>query len=187
LHLASGKISISVPQKADRVLEPAEGWMRFRQREGALNRVPADFYRRTWKLLHHCHGLVIGDKLEQRNRLDSTLIVGEMTSDEKNFAVWVEHLLSKIEFPEYRQLNTEAIQILSEVAERQPELRIEESIVLDILIGHAVRLAWLEKHPERTNHYDEDKPAAWHAFYESSPPRCARFLVQALQFLAGTE
>jgi len=187
LHLASGKISVSVPQKADRVLEPAEGWMRFRQREGALNRVPADFYRRTWKLLHHCHGLVIGDKLEQRNRLDSALILSEMTADEKNFAVWVEHLLSKIEFPEYRQLNTEAIQVLSEVAEHQPELRIEESIVLDVLIGHAVRLAWLETYRERANHYDEDKPAAWQAFYESSPPSCARFLVQALQFLAEAE
>ena len=187
LHLASGKIQVSEPRNADRVLEPAEGWMRFRQREGALNRVAADFYRRTWKLLHHCHGLVIGDKLEQRNRLDSALILSEMTADEKNFAVWVEHLLSKIEFPEYRQLNTEAIQVLSEVAEHQPELRIEESIVLDVLIGHAVRLAWLETHRERANHYDEDKPAAWQAFYESSPPSCARFLVQALQFLAEAE
>ena len=187
LHLASGEIQNSAPEITNRVLEPAEGWMRFRQREGALNRVPNDFYRRTWKLLHHCHGLVIGDKLEQRNRLDSALILSEMTADEKNFAVWVEHLLSKIEFPEYRQLNTEAIQVLCEVAERQPELRIEESVVLDVLIGHAVRLAWLENHPEREQNYDEDKPAAWQAFYESSPPLCARFLVQALQFLARTE
>lgn len=188
LRISSGEIRVAMAADTpNRVLEPAEGWLRFREREGALNRVPTDFYRRVWKLLRHCHGLVIGDKLEQRNRLDSAVILGEMTADEKNFAIWVEHLLSKIEFPEYRQLNTETILALCEIIEKQPELHIEESIVLDVLIGHAVRLAWLENHPERARNYDEDKPAAWRAFYETSPPQCALFVAQALQFLSNRD
>lgn len=168
----------------DRQAAPAEGWLRMRERDGALNRAPAGFYEHVWHLLHHCEGLVIGDKLEQRNRLDSGLILGEMTAGEKNFAVWVEHLLNKIESPEYRQLNIEAIVTLAQVADNHPKLHIEETVVLDILIGHAVRLAWLESRPDRAPFYDEDKPAAWRQYYESSPQSGAHFIVQALQFLA---
>ena len=46
-------------------------------------------------------------QVERRNRLDSALLA-EKTPDEQNFAVLVEHLLSKIEAPEYRQLSIEA-------------------------------------------------------------------------------
>jgi phosphorylase kinase alpha/beta subunit len=172
------------PQVLASAPAPIDGWLRLREREGALNRVPTEFYGQVWSLLHHCEGLVIGDKLEQRNRLDSGLILGEMTSGEKNFAVWVEHLLNKIEFPEYRHLNIEAIVALASVVESHPGLRIEDSIVLDVLIGHAVRLSWLEAHPERAPSYDEDKPAAWRRFYESRPQTLAYFIVQALHFLS---
>ena len=183
---------LAMPEEEPQVLAapqptPADGWLRLREREGALNRVPDEFYGQVWRLLHFCEGLVIGDKLEQRNRLDSRLILGEMTQGEKNFAVWVEHLLLKIEFPEYRQLNIEAIVALAGVVKSLPNLRIEDSIVLDVLIGHAVRLAWLEAHPDQAPRYDEDKPAAWRQFYESPPQRVAHFIVQALHFLAEPE
>jgi phosphorylase kinase alpha/beta subunit len=184
LKLRAGHIEVE-PVAEETQPEPSEGWLRLREREGALNRVPEGFYLRLWNLLRHCEGLLIGDKLEGRNRLDSASILSEMTSGEKNFAVWVEHLLNKIEFPEYRQLNIEAIEALAEVAQRQPELRIDESIVLDVLIGHAVRLAWLHDNPERAARYDEDKPAAWRHFYESSPAAVERFVVQALRFLGS--
>jgi phosphorylase kinase alpha/beta subunit len=39
--------------------------------------------------MKHCKGLIIGDKLERRNRLDSQLILSEMTPGEKNFALRV--------------------------------------------------------------------------------------------------
>jgi phosphorylase kinase alpha/beta subunit len=184
LRLHGGHIEAALPDVSDEEPESAVGWLRARERDGALSRVPDGFYAALWKLLHHCEGLLIGDKLEQRNRLDSALILAETTAGEKNFAIWIEHLLNKIEFPEYRQLNIEAILALAEVAERQSDLQIEEHVVLDVLIGHAVRLAWLDEHPEREYSYDEDKSAAWHNFYQSSPSRCARFIVQALQFLS---
>jgi phosphorylase kinase alpha/beta subunit len=175
---------IAIPAEDEKPeAEPPGGWLRLREREGALNCVPDVFYSCVWKLLHHCDGLVIGDKMEQRNRLDSRLILSEMTAGEKNFAMWSDHLLNKIEFPEYRQLNIEAIMALARVAERNPDLCIQEYIVLDVLIGHAVRLAWLDIHPERSHCYAEDKPAAWRHFYQSSPQTCARFVVQALQTL----
>ncbi len=181
-----GTLSSTLPeQPLAEEAQPAGGWLRAREREGALNRVPEGFYASVWRLLQHCDGLLIGDKLEQRNRLDSGAILSEMTEGEKNFAVWVEHLLNKIEFPEYRQLNIEAILALSQVAQRHGDFRIQESIVLDVLIGHAVRLAWLHDDPTRAGRYDEDKPAAWRRFYESSPSSCALFVLQALQFLAG--
>lgn len=189
LRLHSGDLASTLPDEEPQVLAaapvaPADGWLRLREREGARGGVPGEFYAQVWNLLHFCEGLVIGDKLEQRNRLDSRLILGEMTSGEKNFAVWVEHLLNKIEFPEYRQLNIEAIVSLSSIVRSHAELRIEDSIVLDVLIGHAVRLSWLGSRPEQAQSYDEHKPAAWRAYYESPPQIVASFILQALHFLA---
>jgi phosphorylase kinase alpha/beta subunit len=133
--------------------------------------------------MHHCKGLVIGDKLERRNRLDSEVMISEMTAGEKNFALLVEHLLNKIEAPEYRQLNIEALMELAAIASKNPSLQIEENIVLDVLIGHAVRVAWLDTHKERGDRYDEDKGSAWRSFYDTSPRECASYIVKAFRFL----
>jgi phosphorylase kinase alpha/beta subunit len=160
-----------------------ESWWRKRQLDGVLNRAPKEFYPKVWGVLKHCRGLVIGDKLERRNRLDSDLLLAEMTPSEKNFALRVEHLLNKIEAPEYRQVNIEALMELAAIAEQNPDFYVEEYIVLDVLIGHAVRLAWLDQHPEHDDHYDEYKALAWRSFYETSPYDCASYVAKALQFL----
>ncbi len=164
-------------------LPPTGTWLRKRQVDGATNRVPEDFYPKVWKLLKHCKGLVIGDKLDRRNRLESELLLAEMTANERNFALKVEHLLNKIAAPQYRQLNIETLVELSAIAERNPELKIEEYIVLDVLIGHAVRLAWLARFPHKADRYDQDKAAAWSSFYEMSPYQVASCIVQAFRFL----
>ncbi|WP_254721810.1 glycoside hydrolase family 15 protein [Kovacikia minuta] len=88
---------------AEETKPTTENWRRKRQLDGSLNRIPKNFYPSVWKVLQHCRGLVIGDKLERRNRLDSELLLAEMTPGEKNFALQVEHLLNKIQAPEYRQ------------------------------------------------------------------------------------
>lgn len=162
---------------------PADGWRLYRQQNGALNRVPKDFFQCVWRLMKHCKGLVIGDKLERRNRLDSDVMLAEMTAGEKNFALWVEHLLNKIEATEYRQVNIETLMELAAIADRNPNLQIEQYIVLDVLIGHAVRLAWLERFPEQADRYDEYKAAAWRSFYNTSPRECASYIVKAFRFL----
>ena len=119
-----------------------------------------------------------------------------MTAGEKNFALRIEHLLNKIVAPEYRQLNIEALMALAALSERNPELNIAEYIVLDVLIGHAVRLAWLDLNLQNTDtsnldasafdpaNYDRYKSSAWSAFYQSSPYTCATYLVRSLQFLS---
>lgn len=56
-------------------------------------------------------------------------------------------------------------------------------MVLDVLIGHAVRLAWLDAHPERGDRYDEDKANAWRSFYNTSPRDCANYILKAFRFL----
>jgi phosphorylase kinase alpha/beta subunit len=160
-------------------------WWQNRQREGALNRVPSGFYPKVWQVMQHCKGLVIGDKLDRRNRLDSELLLAEMTPGEKNFALRVEHLLNNIQAPEYRQVNIEALMELAAIAERNSELQIEEYIVLDVLIGHAVRLAWLDQHPQETQNYDQQKGMAWRSFYETSPSACAAYIAKALRYLAN--
>ncbi|WP_414579483.1 glycoside hydrolase family 15 protein [Anabaena sp. CCY 9402-a] len=162
---------------------PVGGWRRFRQAEGALNRVPKNFFQQVWLLMHHCKGVVIGDKLERRNRLESNVMISEMTAGEKNFALLVEHLLNKIEAPEYRRVNIEALMELAAIASKNPNLQIEEYMVLDVLIGHAVRLAWLDGHPERGDRYDEDKASAWRHFYNTSPRDCATYILKAFRFL----
>jgi phosphorylase kinase alpha/beta subunit len=100
-----------------------------------------------------------------------------------HFALRVEHLLNKIPAPEYRQVNVETLMVLDQVCDRNPDLQIEEYIVLDVLIGHAVRLAWLERYPERANHYDEDKATAWRFFYNASPQDFINSIVKAFRFL----
>jgi phosphorylase kinase alpha/beta subunit len=174
---------VVLPEAEDETFLPMGGWQQQRHWDGAMNRVPKDFFQRVWQLLKHCKGVVIGDKLERRNRLDSEVILSEMTPGEKNFALRVEHLLNKIEAPEYRQANVEALMELAAIADRNPNLQIEEYIVLDVLIGHAVRLAWLERFPEKSDRYDESKAAAWRSFYNTSPRDCASYIVKAFRFL----
>jgi phosphorylase kinase alpha/beta subunit len=126
---------------------------------------------------------VIGDKLDRRNRLDSELLLAETTPGEKNFALQVEHLLNKMQAPEYRQVNIEALMELATIVERNPALYIEEYIVLDVLIGHAVRLAWLDHANHQPRLYDQQKGMAWRSFYEMTPYDCAIYIAKALRFL----
>jgi phosphorylase kinase alpha/beta subunit len=172
-----------------------ESWLRQRQKNGALNLVPENFYPSVWRLMEHSKGLIIGDKLERRNRVDSNVILSEMTAGERNFFLWIEHLLNKIPAPEYRQLNIEALMALSVLTDYNQDLQIKDYLVLDVIIGHAVRLAWFdpkqkkifvskqEQNPLNPQNYDYYKASAWRTFYESSPHTCATYIVKSLQFL----
>ncbi len=198
LHLnrSSNQIEWQVDQLDEPLKAPIIDWRYQRRKDGAINRVDRDFYPSVWRLLQHCKGLTIGDKLEKRNRLDSEIILSEMTPGEKNFALRIEHLLNKIVAPEYRQLNIETLMVLAALSEKNPDLKVEEYIVIDVLIGHAVRLAWLDvEFPKTTTipldrsafdpaNYDLYKSAAWSAFYQSSPSICANYIVKSLQFLS---
>lgn len=164
---------------------PAAGWWRWRQREGALARLPDGFARRAWDLLRRCDGLVIGDKLERRNRLDSRRITGESTAGELNFALRVEHMLHKIPSPEYRQVTVEALEELSRLFAASPGLRVDGSLVMDVVVGHAVRRAWLAAGHD-AEAYEHDKAAAWAAFYDLPPVATREAVRSAFASLLGT-
>ncbi|KAG7305238.1 hypothetical protein JYU34_009277 [Plutella xylostella] len=88
-------------------------WLRRRRLDGALNRVPRDFYSRVWAVLESCQGLVIQGKILQPN------LTQEMTSGELKFALAVETVLNSIPQPEYRQLVVEALMVLTLVVEHK--------------------------------------------------------------------
>lgn len=171
------------PSQSAHAEPPAIGWWRWRQREGVLNRVPQNFYPRVWQLMQHSDGLVIGDKLDRRNRLQSSIVLSQMTAGEKNFALSIDHLLNKIPSADYRQLSIEALMALQRITESNPELQIDGYFVLDVLIGHAVRYAWTSRFPELAERYDHDKAAAWAAFYDLSPEASSGFMVKAFRYL----
>uniref|UniRef100_A0A1L8E243 Phosphorylase b kinase regulatory subunit n=1 Tax=Nyssomyia neivai TaxID=330878 RepID=A0A1L8E243_9DIPT len=86
-------------------------WLRRRRLDGALNRVPRDFYSRVWAVLERCQGLAIEGRI-----LPQTL-TQEMTPGELKFALEVETALNTIPQPEYRQLVVEALMVLTLVTE----------------------------------------------------------------------
>ena len=158
-------------------------WYHRRQIEGAMSRLPERFYRGVWHLLGHVPALVVGNRFDSRSVLDSQLYRGQYTAGEHNFALAVEHRLNRIEAPEYRQLCIEALATLTEIVAGTPALSIAEPLVLDVLTGHAVRLAWLAQHPEDVDRYDERRADAWQAFYRLPPEAVAEWVTAALEYL----
>ena len=185
LHL-SGTVQWTVPEPLQE--HPNGGdWLQQRIRMGALQKVPRDFYPGIWSLLRHCRGLVIGDKLERRNRLNSRVVL-EKTAGEANFARQVEHLLSRVRAPEYRQLCSECLLSLIAFANANPTVIFEDDLVLDVVIGHAVRVGWQQSHPELdAADYPQHKTTAWARFYAASPADCRRWQIDALRQLAAAE
>ncbi|XP_011341323.1 probable phosphorylase b kinase regulatory subunit alpha isoform X1 [Ooceraea biroi] len=104
---------LSADQNADSEAEAdRQGqWLRRRRLDGALNRVPRDFYPRVWQVLEKCHGLAIEGRMLPQN------LTQEMTSGELKFALAVETVLNTIPQPEYRQLVVEALMVLTLVTE----------------------------------------------------------------------
>jgi len=162
-------------------------WLQHRSRLGALGRVPRDFYPGIWELLHHCRGIVIGDKLDKRNRLESKPLLREKTPGEHNFASQVDHLLSKIEAPEYRQLCCETLLTLIAFVAANPQVYLDDDLALDVVIGHAVRVGWQQQHPAIASaDYGLHKAEAWDCFYRASPADCRRWQLEALRQLTAT-
>ena len=162
--------------------DPARDWLAYRREHGMLTRHPPGFYQGIWHVLRRVPGLVIGDKYDRRSRL-GTELTHDSTSGEQGFALRVDALLQGIAAPEYRQLTVEALHILARLFDANRSLTAADDLVLDVLIGHAVRIAWQERHPEAGLPYDEVRGQAWREFYRLPPAVTGRALVRALQHL----
>ncbi len=159
-----------------------EDWHAWRERKGSLGREKETFFASIWEILHHCQGLMIGEKIHSKRRMDSATVLAQMTSGEQSFKLYVNHLLNKIQAPVYRQLTVEALQAIAAFFRGGP-LKIDGTLILDVVIGHAVRLNWLQAHPEAKDHYDQQAALAWQTFYFLPPHQVANSVLDALLFL----
>ncbi|MEY4753708.1 MAG: hypothetical protein RJA44_1383, partial [Pseudomonadota bacterium] len=172
------------PESDPPLPEEVGTWLAWREHSGVLTRVPADFHERVWALLRQVPGLVIGDQLDARNRLDSLLARADSTPGERGFALHIEDLLNKVVAPEYRQLNIEALLAVSELLRANPTLQLGSWLVLDVLIGIAVRLGWEQSSgPIEPAAYNDHRAQAWAEFYASAPHRVANLIAAALAYL----
>jgi len=122
----------------------------------------------------------MAEKLNSKNRLDSENTLSQMTEGEQSFKIHVNHLLNKIQAPVYRQLTVEALKAIASIFRDNKDLHIDDTLLTDIILGHAVRLSWLQVHPEQAGNYDETVSMAWQAFYRLPPHKVANGILDAL-------
>ena len=155
-------------------------WYQWREQQGSVGRENNAFFASVWDILHHCKGLMIGEKLNSKNRLDSESTLSQMTAGEQSFKLHVNHLLNKIQAPVYRQLTVEALKAMASIFRDNASLQIDDTLLTDILISHAVRISWLQSHPESKDNYEECVSLAWQAFYHNPPHKVANGILDAL-------
>lgn len=187
LRLADGSANLDalVFRAEDDPESATADWLQWRMIEGAIGRLPEDFYRGMWALMAHAPSLVIGDRYNARNALDCAVWRSQTTAGEKNFALTIEHILNRIAAPEYRQLVIEGLQTLIQITEKNPGLCFQDALIMDVLIGHAVRLAWCQAQHDHHAPYDEVRDQAWKAFYLRPPHQVAYYVTEALETLLG--
>jgi phosphorylase kinase alpha/beta subunit len=160
-------------------LSKGEDWAQWREERGMVGPLAVTFYKDIWYLLRQCSALVIGDKYNIENRMSSEFTL-DATAGERSFALKIDALLQSIGAPDYRQLNIEAIESLVRLFRQNPELYVKNDLILDVLIGHAVRVAWEKEH---SGNYDEHRGQAWEAFYRLSPNQTDQAFIRAFMYL----
>ncbi|MGY6274414.1 glycoside hydrolase family 15 protein [Methylomonas sp. MgM2] len=183
-HLGAARFPASMDPKH---FGGADDWYAWREQQGSVGRESEAFYSGVWELLHHCNGLLIGEKYNSKRRIDSEVMLAHMTAGEQSFKIHIGHILNKIQAPVYRQLSVEALLALASIVRNNPDIYIKDTLVIDILIGHAVRLSWLQEHPDYQNSYEESVSLAWQAFYQRPPHALANSIMDALVFLLNNE
>jgi phosphorylase kinase alpha/beta subunit len=179
---SSGMVRVNFDASLDPDLNDARDWHEWRTDQGNLARFSAGFFEGIWDIVNQSRGLVIGDQWNPKLRLDHSLCA-DMTRGEKLFKDRVTHILNKTPSPDNLQLYKEALQVLMIVMEKNPGLRIDDTLYLDVIIGHAVRLAWEQRHPGQAPDYDQQRAKAWHALYLDPPSAVAKHVMDALVFL----
>lgn len=161
-------------------------WYEWREQQGSVGRENNAFFASVWDILHHCEGLMIGEMLNSKNRLDSETTLAQMTSGEQSFKLYVNHLLNKIQSAVYRQLTVEALKAIASFFRDNSSFQIGDTLVIDIIIDHAVKINWLLAHPENKENYEESASLAWQDFYQLEPHKVANSVLDALIHLLNT-
>ncbi len=183
---SSGMIKVEFDSSMDTELGEAADWHVWRTLQGSLGRYSDGFFEGVWDIVNQSRGLVIGDQWNPKLRLDHQLCA-DMTRGEKLFKDRVEHILNKTPAADSHQLYVETLQVLMVVMWNNPDLRIEDTLFIDVIIGHAVRLAWENKNPDKAVNYDQYRDTAWKEFYLSPPSLVATHIVTSLTWLLDNE
>ncbi len=179
---SSGMVRVNFDAALDPDLADARDWHEWRTAQGHLARFSEGFFEGVWDIVNQSRGLVIGDQWNPKLRLDHSLCA-DMTRGEKLFRDRVIHILNKNPSPDSLQLYKEALEVLMIVMGKNPELRIDDTLYLDVIIGHAVRIAWEQRHPGQAPDYDQQRAKAWNALYLDPPSAVANHVMDALVFL----
>lgn len=127
---------------------PSQGrWLRRRKNDGALNRVPTEFYPKVWKVLSKVEGITV----HNIQKLPSQPTVSEKTPEELNFALEVETFLDIIRDPAERQIAVECLVVIFFIMHNNAGLALRhEYLDLVKLIRCANYLHWCDWVGSRT-------------------------------------
>lgn len=181
---ASGVLNKDEINKEEFDEKEVADWSIWRKETGMIARLSSVFCKNIWYLLQQCNGLVIGDKYNLSSRIGSEFTL-ETTAGERTFELRVDSLIQSIEAPDYKKLNIEALESLSKFFKNNPDIKVDDDLILDVIIGHAVRISWKENH--NMDNYDEQKGQAWSAFYKLAPNKTEEFFIKALMNLIKIE
>lgn len=175
LHTILKSLTDTVADKKIDVIQ-IDDWAFWRKESGMFSRFSSRFYKSIWYMLQQCEGIVIGDKHNVKNRMNSELTL-DVTAGERSFELRIDNLLQSIERSDYRHLNIELIESLASIFRENPEMHIESDLILDALIEEAVRISW------KTGNYDEQNIEAWESFYKLSPKETDKAFIEAFHAL----
>ncbi len=177
---ADGLVSVAFTTEDNPSRQPTEtDWRQWRLRAGTVGRHPECFPVEIWHLLKHCPGIVLGDRYDKHNLLDAKAVHDATTPGEPAFAMQLESLLNALPDPVYRQLNVEALLALLAYFRANPQLQLDERIVLDALLSYAVKHEWLSQHPTDQDRYNAVRQDAWLAFSQLPPHAVANAVLRA--------
>ncbi|WP_130537602.1 glycoside hydrolase family 15 protein [Thiomicrorhabdus indica] len=188
MRFVNAESDLALPQfsaEMDPELGDIQDWYEWRKINGSIGRYPQEFYESVWDVVNQTAGVIIGDQWNPKRRLDHGLSAN-MTRGEMLFQDKVDHLLNKTPIPEVRRLYYEALRVLGLIMEANPNLHSQDTMVLDVLLGHAVRLHWLAQENNHMQNYDESRQTAWQEFYYCPLHEVANAIVSAFRFLQKT-
>lgn len=164
--------------------------------DGAMNRVPGDFFTQTWMVLDKCHGLTIGSHCLPR---DPTVF--DKTPGEFNFALAVESFLGLFTDPAQRQIAVEILALTFEAVQKLDNdgKIMEGNVDIPAIMEDAQSTfwsTWVEKNNDALTNsplfkdgqldYETHKDLARHLFYDlplDGPESTYTYLTNSLTHL----
>ena len=167
-------------------LGDAADWFQWREIQGLMPRLSDAYYVGLWDLLERSRGLVLGNRFDRKTRMNSDIVLGSMTPGEGQFIRLFEKMLSQIESPSYRQMTIEALFGMMQYLIVNSALSLRSYLTVEVILGHAVRLNWLQHFPEDADRYNDVRGKAWRQFYLESPETVSQRVGDAMAFLIAT-